>query len=42
MSQQDAGELLTFIEMLLKLIYEFPALIKKKVSSTGTPTPANP
>jgi hypothetical protein len=38
MSKQDAEELLTFIEMLLKLIYEFPALIKKKTQSTVSGT----
>jgi hypothetical protein len=27
MSQQDARELLTFVEMLLKTIYEFPAVV---------------
>lgn len=31
MSQDDAQELLGFIEMLLKIIYEFPATIKKKI-----------
>lgn len=30
MKQDDAEELISFIEMLLKFIYEFPAIIKKK------------
>lgn len=30
MSKDDAEELVTFVEMLLKLIYEFPAAIKKR------------
>ena len=30
MKKEDAEELITFIEMLLKFIYEFPATIKKK------------
>ena len=34
MSKGDAEDLLSFIEMLLKVIYEFPAAIKKK---SGTP-----
>ncbi|MHB8070071.1 MAG: DUF4145 domain-containing protein [Desulfobaccales bacterium] len=42
MLKEDAEELLSFIEMLLKLIYEFPALIKKKLSSPGTSTPGTP
>lgn len=31
MSKEDAEELLTFLEMLLKIIYEFPAVIKRKI-----------
>jgi len=38
MSRVDAEELLSFTEMLLKVIYEFPAAIRKRVS----PTPPNP
>jgi hypothetical protein len=38
MSKEDAEELLIFIEMLMKLIYEFPALIKKKTQPTGSIT----
>jgi hypothetical protein len=34
MSKDDAQELLSFIEMLLKIIYEFPAMIKKKTQSS--------
>jgi hypothetical protein len=30
MKKQDAEELLSFIEMLLKFIFEFPTLIRKK------------
>ena len=30
MPKEDAEELISFIEMLLKLIYEFPAIMKKK------------
>ena len=30
MKKEDAEELITFIEMLLKFIYEFPATIKRK------------
>ncbi len=30
MAEEDAKDLLAFIEMLLKIIYEFPANIKKK------------
>ena len=32
MKKEDAEELITFIEMLLKFIYEFPATIKSKKS----------
>ena len=37
MSQEDGEELISFIEMLLKVIFEFPAAIRKK---TPTPTKA--
>lgn len=33
MAKEDAEELLSFIEMLLKVIYEFPAAIKRKTPS---------
>lgn len=36
MKKEDAEELLSFVEMLLKFIYEFPATIKRK-SSANTP-----
>jgi len=36
MKQEDAQELLSFIEMILKVIYEFPALIKRKNSPPST------
>jgi hypothetical protein len=32
MSKEDAEELLSFSEMLLKVIYQFPAIIKRKTS----------
>lgn len=32
MQQSDAEELLAFVQMLLKVIYEFPASVQKKVS----------
>ncbi|MBK9304696.1 MAG: DUF4145 domain-containing protein [bacterium] len=31
MIREDAEDLLSFIEMLLKVIYEFPATIRKKI-----------
>lgn len=31
MKKEDAEDLLSFIEMLLKIIYEFPSIVKKKV-----------
>ena len=34
MKKEDAEELITFIEMLLKFIYEFPAIIKSKISNS--------
>ena len=39
MKREDATELITFIEMLLKFIYEFPASIKRKTSDS---TPEHP
>jgi hypothetical protein len=33
MREEDAKDLLSFIEMLLKIIYEFPANIKKKTAT---------
>ena len=33
MKKEDAEELIDFIEMILKFIYEFPAIIKRKGSS---------
>jgi hypothetical protein len=39
MKKEDAEELITFMEMLLKFIYEFPASIKRKASeNTGQNT----
>jgi len=35
MKREDAEELISFIEMLLKFIYEFPAKIKKKNSGAS-------
>ena len=32
MSKNDAEELLSFLEMLLKVIYEFPAAVKRKLA----------
>ena len=34
MSQTDAKELLTFIEMLLRFVYEFPAMVPASGTST--------
>jgi len=31
MKEEDAKDLINFIEMLLKFIYEFPALVSKKI-----------
>ena len=39
MNQENATELITFTEMLLKFIYEFPASIKRKTSDS---TPVHP
>ena len=33
MASEDAEELITFIEMLLRFIYEFPSIIKNKKTS---------
>ena len=35
MNADDAKDLLGFCEMLLKTIFEFPAVIKKKLSKTA-------
>ncbi len=40
MKEEDAKDLLNFSEMLLKLIYEFPANIKKKKTSSTIPMQA--
>lgn len=32
MKEPDAAELIAFVEMLLKLVYEFPAAMKKKTA----------
>jgi hypothetical protein len=37
MTREDATDLLTFIEMLLRFIYEFPAKIKKKQQQKEEP-----
>ena len=34
MQKEDAEELISFIGMLLKIIYEFPSRVKKKTNST--------
>ena len=39
MSEEDAKDLIGFSEMLLKLIYEFPANIKRKKMPPTPPTP---
>ncbi|HSX06721.1 MAG TPA: DUF4145 domain-containing protein [Candidatus Saccharimonadia bacterium] len=39
MSQDDAEELISFSEMLLKVIYEFPARIRPKGTSTPSSAP---
>jgi uncharacterized protein DUF4145 len=38
MKREEAEELVTFIEMLLKFIYEFPAMMKAKAKPSTTPT----
>lgn len=39
MPKEEAEELLSFCEMLLKIIYEFPATVKKKyLNKNGNPT----
>jgi len=35
MTKEDAQDLITFIEMLLKLIYEFPKAIERKDSDSA-------
>jgi hypothetical protein len=37
MTKGDAEELLSFSEMLLKIIFEFPAAVKRRVSSPSAP-----
>lgn len=36
--EPDAEELISFSEMLLKVIFEFPAAVRKKLASTGKAT----
>ena len=38
MKEEDAKDLISFIEMLLKIIYEFPANIKKKTTRPDVTT----
>lgn len=38
MAEQDAKDLLAFSEMLLKIIYEFPATVKSRVAATQPQT----
>jgi hypothetical protein len=40
MSQKDAEDLVTFVEMLLKFVYEFPNRIPKP-ATTGSNRPVN-
>lgn len=37
MNPEDAEDLISFIEMLLRLIYEFPANIRRRTSTPGIP-----
>jgi hypothetical protein len=37
MARTDAEELLSFTEMLLKVVFEFPAAIRKKAQGTASP-----
>jgi hypothetical protein len=37
MTEQDAIALITFVEMLLRFIYEFPSMVP--TTQSGTPTP---
>jgi hypothetical protein len=37
MTPDDAQDLISFIEMLLKIIYEFPANIRRKTSAPSFP-----
>lgn len=37
MNQKDAVELLTFVEMLLRFIYEFPSMVPKPEKKPGQP-----
>ena len=36
MTKEDAEELIIFVEMLMKFIYEFPSIIKSKKNTSGT------
>jgi len=36
MTPEDAKDLITFVEMLLKFIYEFPGKVKKPTAATAT------
>jgi hypothetical protein len=38
MGNDDAVELIRFSEMLLKLVYEFPASIKKRIKESNPVT----
>ena len=37
MTRSDAEELVSFCEMLLKIIFEFPAAVKRRMSATPPP-----
>jgi hypothetical protein len=41
MTQQDAEELITFVEMLLRFIYEFPNIVPKPAEPTAQTAKAN-
>lgn len=40
MKKEDAEELLSFVEMLLKVIFEFPSQVKKKYGNKGASNPS--
>ncbi len=42
MTAQDAGDLITFLEMLLKFIYEFPAKVAPPPAPVGPATAVVP
>jgi hypothetical protein len=42
MAEVDAADLITFAEMLLKFIYEFPAKVKPTAATASTVAPAGP